>query len=67
MDNRIPSKPYIELNGVTVYVEDSLPNKLGGTDGFTGGSYGIGRVDELDELIYGRGGTDGEKRDVKKH
>ena len=52
----------MELNGVTVYVEDTLPNKLRGTDGFTGGSYGIGRVDDLDELIYGR-----SKRDVKKH
>ena len=62
VDNRIPSYPYIELNGVTVYVEDSLPNKLGGTDRFTGGSYGIGRVDELDELIYGRRGTNGECR-----
>lgn len=62
MDNRIPSHPYMELNGVTVYVEDTLPNKLRGTDGFTGGSYGIGRVDDLDELIYGR-----SKRDVKKH
>ena len=64
VDNRIPSEPYMELNGVTVYVEDTLPNTLGGTDGFTGGSYGIGRVDELDELIYG---TNRERRDVKKH
>lgn len=58
VDNRIPSYPYMELNGIAVYVEGVRPNELGVTDGFTGGSYGIGRVNELDELIYG---TNGEK------
>ena len=55
VDNRIPSVPYMELNGVTVYVEDSLPNKLGGTDG-------IPRVPHMGEM-----GRRWERRDVKKH
>ena len=55
VDNRIPSYPYMELNGVTVYVEDALPNKLRGTDGMP-------RVPHMGEM-----GRRWEKRDAKKH
>ena len=47
--------------------EYNYPNNGNKTVRFNGGVYGIGRIDDLDELIYGRGGTDEEKRDVKKH
>lgn len=33
VDNRIPSEPYIELNGVTVYAEGVRPNLFKGTIG----------------------------------
>lgn len=33
VDNRIPSQPYIELNGVTVYAEGVRPNLFEGTIG----------------------------------
>lgn len=55
VDNRIPAYPYMELNGVTVYVEDVLPNKLRGTDG-------IPRVPHMGEMS-----RRWERRDVKKH
>ena len=47
--------------------EYNYPNNGNNTVRFNGGVYGIGRVDDLDELIYGRGSNNGEKRDVKKY
>lgn len=40
----------------------NYPNNGNKTVKFNGGVYGIGRVDELDELIYGRSDTNGECR-----
>ena len=60
VDNRIPSYPYMELNGISVYVEGVLPKELGWTAGI-----GLSHNAMID--IIGFPKVDGEKRDVKKH